>query len=103
VALSLERGDAIRVLEYPTMDDLRKRLERLEHRLERGQKHTERVLATQREIVEKAFDQVRLAMLEQDAAMRAQAIETRESLQELTQIVLSLEKRISDQQGPPAA
>ncbi|MBX3167523.1 MAG: hypothetical protein KF760_08920, partial [Candidatus Eremiobacteraeota bacterium] len=62
------------------MDDLRKRLERLEHRLERNQKHTELVLSTQREVVEKAFDQVRLAMFEQEAILRAHSAETREAL-----------------------
>ena len=84
-------------------DDLKLRLERLERRVERQHAHTERVLATQREIVEKAFDQVRLAMLEQEAALRSEGTETRETLQELTQIVLALSQRVDDLEDPPAA
>ncbi len=85
------------------MDDLKKRLERLEQRVDRGLAHTEPVIATQREIIEKAFDQVRLALMEQEAAYRVQGVETRESISELTQIVLAMEKRLTDLENPPAA
>ncbi len=42
-------------------------------------------------------------MLEQEAALRAQGAESKESLHELAQIVLDLERRLSELQTPPAA
>lgn len=59
------------------MEDLRKRLSNLEARFERTQRHTELVFSTQRERIDKAFDQVRLAMLEQEATLKAQGREAR--------------------------
>ncbi|GMU55017.1 MAG: hypothetical protein AMXMBFR33_41630 [Candidatus Xenobia bacterium] len=81
------------------MEEFRKRLERIDARLDRNQRHTELVLTSQRQIMENGFDQVRLAFLEQEATIRAHAAETKDTVQELTQLVAGLEQL----ENPPAA
>ena len=51
--------------------DFGERLKRLDARVERDDRHLETVMATQREIVQKAFDQVNLALLERPAVISA--------------------------------
>jgi hypothetical protein len=85
------------------MDDFRKRLERLEARVDREQRHTELVFSTQRQIIEKSFDQIRLAMLEQEATLRTQGAAARGNFEELGQMLAILEQRVSSLENPPAA
>jgi len=100
------------------MDDMDfdKRLKRLEQRMERSHQHLERVLLTQRENVEKGFDQVKIALLEQELALRKYGSETRESMTDLTDTVRDLrsssvtttaeiddiKKRLDRLENPPA-
>lgn len=90
------------------------RLKRLEERVERDYNHLERVIAPQREIVEKAFDQVNLALLEQQIGLKAFADNTRESLRELIELmqtqqehhdreIQAIKQRLDRLENPPAA
>ncbi|MGE0495190.1 MAG: hypothetical protein AB7S38_38650 [Vulcanimicrobiota bacterium] len=90
------------------------RLERLEQRVERDDQHLERVIVTQREIVQKAFDQVNLALLEQQIGLKAFADNTRDSLRELIELMKgqraendreleAIKARLDRLESPPAA
>ncbi|MHB2020286.1 MAG: hypothetical protein ACYCW6_25400 [Candidatus Xenobia bacterium] len=88
--------------------DIEERLKRIEVRLDRDYQHLETVVATQREIVQKAFDQVNLALLEQQMAFRTYAESTRENLQDLRELVLiahteisEIKKRLDKLEHPP--
>ncbi len=90
--------------------DFEARVRRLETRLERDYRHLENVISTQREIVQKAFDQVSLAMLEQQMAIRVYAESTKEGLGELLEHLTetnselqSIKERLNRLENPPAA
>ncbi len=85
------------------MHDLRKRLERLEARFERSLNHTDLVFSTQREIIDKAFDQVRLALMEQGASLRALGAATKDGFEEFRHVLDDLERRVGSLEEPPAA
>ena len=70
----------------------------------------ESVMATQREIVQKAFDQVNLALLEQQMTFHSFAENTKENLRQLAQEFLTtdaeidaIKKRLDQLENPPAA
>lgn len=88
------------------------RLDNLEHRVQRGHNHLVNVMATQREIIQKAFDQINLALIEQEMAVRGQFQdvnaglgELRESLQDLLEEVADHEARLKrlEEGDQPAA
>lgn len=53
------------------MDDMEldKRLKRIEQRMDRDYKHLERVILTNRDVVQKAFDQMHVALLEHQLSL----------------------------------
>ena len=85
-------------------DSWTERLTRLERRVERNQRHLELVVTTQREIVDKAFGQVRLALLEQDAGLRSHGAESADQFKELIELYRDLESRVEHlERNDPAA
>jgi hypothetical protein len=89
---------------------IEERLKRLEARVERDYQHLERVMSTQREIVQKAFDQVNLALLEQQMALKAHSDGVKEALSEVVQLVSGtvaeidhIKERLDKLENPPAA
>ncbi|GMU53709.1 MAG: hypothetical protein AMXMBFR33_28550 [Candidatus Xenobia bacterium] len=101
-------------------EELRRRRERLEQKVDRNYRHLESVILSQRERVDQSFDQARLSIMQVEASLRQvqasfgqvqaaltaqgeglenHAAETRDSIQELVEMVKSLE----DRQNPPAA
>lgn len=97
--------------------DLERRLQKLESDLERGYRHLEHVLVSQRGIVQKAFDQVNLALLEQQVAIAHHGESTRSGLLELADLYRGtsgeldllrreteeLRRRVERLENPPAA
>ena len=76
-------------------DSWEARLDRLESRVERQHRHLELVLTTQRERVDRAFDGVRLAILEQEAAWRSHVGQSREQFAELVTLHRELGSRVA--------
>lgn len=89
------------------MDQVR----RIQERLERSHQHVIAALGTQRGRVEKAFDEVKLAMLEQELALkghlqdvRSEVRELSESVGDLVRVVAQHEERLQRLEGrDPAA
>ncbi len=91
---------------------IEERLERVETRLERSHQHVIGALGIQRERVERAFDEVKLAMLEQELAlkshlndMRTEVRELGEILGDVTRMLGQHEERLArlERDRPPAA
>lgn len=89
---------------------IEERLGRVETRLERSHQHVITAMATQRERVEKAFDEVKLATLEQELALKSHLQDVRNEVRELGDVVGDLarvvalhEERLQKLEGPGAA
>lgn len=97
--------------------DFAQRLQRLEAQVDRGYRHLENVLLTQREVVQTAFAQVNLALLEQHLAIAQHGETTRASLHDLADLhrdtaseieslrqdTEDLKRRVERLENPPAA
>ncbi|MEW6282427.1 MAG: hypothetical protein AB1758_27715 [Candidatus Eremiobacterota bacterium] len=78
---------------------------RIAERMERSNQHVLRTLATQREIVEKALQQVQIAMLQQEVALQSHMLCCTESWTGLDTILEDHERRLRrlEDGGTPAA
>lgn len=92
------------------MGDMERRLEALEGRVDREFRHTATVMATQREIIQRSFEQVNLALLEQQLAFTrlgervASAIgEVAQAQREQAGEIDEIKRRLDRLENPPAA
>lgn len=65
------------------MDQIFRRLDHLEFRSKRNHEHLLTVIGGQRERFDRAFDEMKLAWLQQEVAIRSYAHESREQTREL--------------------
>lgn len=97
-------------MEMDWAERLEKRLARLEQRTRRDHEHLMTVMAVQRGRIEKAFDEVKLALLEQEVAVRQRLTNLEEEFQDLRELVQELgsgmvdhERRLRElERRPPA-
>lgn len=66
------------------------RLDSVERKVERNHQHVLTVMATQREIIQKAFSDVNVALLTQEVAFNSQFTALREGLSEVKASVIEL-------------
>lgn len=90
--------------------DLERRLASLENRVTREFKHLNNVMGTQREIVQKAFDQVNLALLEQQMTVSSAGERVVADLREFASVQVAqaaeieeIKRRLDRLENPPAA
>jgi len=76
------------------MDKILQRLDTLEVRSKRDHRHLLDVIGSQRERFEKAFDEMKLAWLEQELALRQYAQQSRQDSEDLRDTVRELAESV---------
>ncbi|MHB2019964.1 MAG: hypothetical protein ACYCW6_23740 [Candidatus Xenobia bacterium] len=89
------------------MERLEQRLNELESKMERNNRHLLDVMATHRETVEKALQQVQVALLEQHMTIRSHILSNEETFKdmmvEVKTTLADFDKRLNRLEKPPAA